>query len=309
MKKFLAAVILSVIAGCNPGNSQYSRGDMWFHSANPVAEDKVDVFYIASVNFLESRDAEGNSLPCITLDGSQRKVLDTEISYAQGMFGDSLNFFSPYFHQLTFETATGGGDVLGSAFADNARETGEAFRYYIDHLNGGRPFILAGFSLGAMMAVEILKNMDESVYSRLVAAYIMGYRLSPGDLGHKYVRAATDRYSRGKAISFNSVSTPEGIFHLTTDSAAAIINPVSWSTDTAPASFTYNGQHLTVAIDSTLNILIVKGFEAEDTPWSKLFPEGNLHHWDLLFYRDAIHRNALDRAYGKARKGFTESKN
>jgi|GEM_PF-3130298 len=51
---------------------------------------------------------------------------------------------------------------------------------------------------------------------------------------------------------------------------------------------------LTVSLDTLRHVLTVPGFQAETTPF---WPAACLHHYDLLFYRDHIRRNALDRAY------------
>ena len=46
--------------------------------------------------------------------------------------------------------------------------------YYIKYLNNGRPFVIAGFSQGAHAMLEILREMPEEVYRRMVAAYCFG---------------------------------------------------------------------------------------------------------------------------------------
>jgi hypothetical protein len=56
-----------------------------------------------------------------------------------------------------------------------------AFNYYIDNLNQGRPFILAGHSQGTMALIDLIKNRfgnDPELRDRLVAAYFIGYTVT-----------------------------------------------------------------------------------------------------------------------------------
>ena len=96
------------------------------------------------------------------------------------MLAGELNFYSPYYRQVTLETIADTalvaersplamGDVLKS------------FDYYLEHYNGGKPFILAGFSQGAMAVVELLKHLDNDAASRMVAAYVIGWKVTDAD--------------------------------------------------------------------------------------------------------------------------------
>ena len=78
----------------------------------------------------------------------------------------------------------------------------KAFAYYLEHYNNGRPFILAGFSQGAMAVVDLLKSMDDSTYSRLVAAYVIGYKVTDTNA---HISPAQDSADLGVTICYNSV--------------------------------------------------------------------------------------------------------
>ena len=60
--------------------------------------------------------------------------------------------------------------LITSRFPIAMGDVREAFRYYIENLNEGRPFVLAGFSQGAQALVELLKELPESLHERMVAA-------------------------------------------------------------------------------------------------------------------------------------------
>jgi hypothetical protein len=56
-----------------------------------------------------------------------------------------------------------------------------AFKYYLEHLNGGRPFILAGHSQGPNLIANILSGymrQNPTLYKRMVAAYVIGFSIT-----------------------------------------------------------------------------------------------------------------------------------
>ena len=272
----------------------------WYVSDNQtsVCPDKADVFYICSTDVLSS----GDSLFRAHLTDDDKDAMKGEIAFMQNVFGDEFNFFSPYYHQFTLDAAGLPEDEFADVWKDVTAEICEDFEYYIANLNGGRPFILAGFSQGAMAVLEILKSMDDDTYSQMVAAYMLGYRLTGEDLEHPHVKAAQDAGSSGVTISFNSVSTTSDMWPLVSEGAATCINPLNWTTDATPAELSYDGDTATVSVDQSANVLVVSGLDTEKYRFPILedySPKGNLHHWDILFYDQQLHANAILRAYGR----------
>ena len=56
-----------------------------------------------------------------------------------------------------------------------------ALDFYFEHLNRGRPFILAGHSQGSQMMTYVLTEYMEEhpeYYERMVAAYALGYSIT-----------------------------------------------------------------------------------------------------------------------------------
>ncbi len=285
-----------LLAGCQ---QQWGNVENWYDSAALPDEDLVDVFYICSTEVMESRREDGSVSPTALLTDDERYALHMEMAYADGMFGDSLNFFSPYYHQFTFSSIFLPGNDFNAVYDDVRREIFSAFDYYMKRLNGGRRFIVAGFSQGAMLALELLKHMDDGQYARLVAAYLMGYRLSDEDIVHPHVVPATDAHGQGVAVSFNSVADTSSLWGFVSDGAVTCINPLNWRTDHTPATLSYEGDRAQVSVDTLRNVLVVTGLDREKYAFTLggALPEGNYHHWDLIFYGDALRRNALHRSY------------
>ena len=287
-KSVFFTLLLVLLTGCS-GQAE------WYKSETSAA---ADVFYICSTDVLSA----GDGVYTARLTEEDKYQLGREMDFAQKMFGSEFNFYSPYYHQFTLEAAGLAKADFDAVWEDVASEIKEDFNYYLRHFNRGRPFILAGFSQGAMGVLELLKAMDDETYERLVAAYMIGYRLSEEDLEHPHIVAAQDAGGRGVTVSFNSVASPNAVWPLVSEDAATCINPLNWTTDSTPEPLFFRGDTATVRVDPGTRTLVVSGLDTAKYRFPILdgyTPAGNLHHWDILFYAPAIHDNALLRAYGK----------
>lgn len=272
----------------------------------------ADYLYFISTEVASSTDGNGNKSLRAALTPQERVYIDAEMKYAEkNLCGENFRFISPYYHQYTFEAFSGRTkeDTLKflAVKEEVTKEAIEAFRYYMKHLNNGRQFVLAGFSQGAQLSIEIVKAMREEELSKMAAAYIIGYRLTAEDLSHPNIKAAEDETSLGVCISFNSALSEKGIWEMTSGGAATCINPLNWHRDTTAAVLEYNGLKGKVRVDTKNNVLMV---EIDKSPFHKWMEEHPLfgkagmdkeclHHWDLLFYTESLKKNAAKRAYVK----------
>lgn len=296
----LAAVLL--LSACAGHKSWWASKEAWYMEETGEAPMGVDVFYIASTQVLSETDGNGNETYQVFLTPEERGFFTKEYNYAREMFTDSLNFYAPYYHQYTLESLNLDKDRRSEILKKVSDEVIDAFDYYMKHFNGGRPFILAGFSQGGMLAIELMKRMDEEVYSRMVAAYVIGNRITCEDLSHPHIRPADDADGWGETVSFNTVTSTESIWEPAAGGAVTCINPVNWRTDSTPATFTFNEDTITVRVGQDHHVLIAEGLDENDyifEPLKAFCKPGNLHHWDIKFYKDFISRNALHRAYSK----------
>ncbi len=298
---FLTTLCVWSLSSCVPLPSVWDSAENWYQGDTVVEEGLVDVFYVLSTNFIDSYDADSTELFRIPLTKEEKTKMDREFSYAQFLFGDSMNFFAPYYHQFTIDATDLPEAEFESVRAAVAEEVCEAFDYYMSHFNQGRRFILAGFSQGACLTVDILKHLSEETYQRLVAVYALGCQLREEDLRCPYVKPATGPDGQGEIISFNSVMDVRAYWPFRPEGSVACINPLNWRTDAVPAQLTYHGDTASVEVEPTHKVLLVKGLSEEKYQYpmfGKWTQPGSLHHWDLLFYRDAIRQNAMRRAYG-----------
>lgn len=278
--------------------SYWTTDEAWFQTGDEVDDNFIDAFYIVSTNVMQSFDSQGNEHYTAVLGENERKTLAIEMDFVQKtIFPDSINYFSPYYHQFTMSSISLPENDFQAIYDSVKNEIFDAFDYYMQTWNDGRRFVIIGFSQGAMMAKELLKHLDSEQYSRLVAAYVIGDGISVEDLNCENIVPAESASDTGVTISFNSVKSPDGIWIPVYENSVTCINPISWTTDATPADFSFGGQNVTATIDTALNVLIVNDFEKPELPFTEVWPEDCLHFYDIQFYNNSLRENVLLRAY------------
>ena len=293
-KLLICALVAVALASCARNRT------VWYGIRQSVDQDKADVFYLVSTCVMHDEGEDGETVYLTDLEIADRIVLAKEMKYMKEVFGDSLNFFAPFYHQFTAEAINLPEEQFDEVFEKVVEETCAIFDEYMEKYNGGRRFILAGFSQGAKLIPYLLRHMTDEQYSRMVAAYMMGFQLTDEDLEHKHIVAADNADDFGETVSFNSALSASSSWDFVSGDPACCINPVTWTTDDRKATMQYNGDEITVSVDPESNLLIIgckDPSKYEFAPLEDFTPEGNMHHWDILFYADYIRKNALHRAY------------
>ena len=169
-----------------------------------------------------------------------------------------------------------------------------AFDFFMSKRNAGRPFILAGFSQGGKSVVELLKTLDEDTRRRMVAAYVMGYKVTPEDVAsHPYIRAAADSTDTGVVICYNSVSDVKYTKPVVAAPNTMCINPVNWRTDATPAVL---DDTVTVTLDPNTKVLIVEGYDGSSLPnILNILNVGDYHGAEPWLYSESLRRNIRQR--------------
>ena len=297
---FLSASIIALLSlnCCKHTVSVWSESSSWYQNGKETDLSKPDLFYLVSTEVMKSTDENGNPSLRAALTPEERAAYDAEFAFIDRAFGDSLNLFAPYYHEYTVDAFVLPDEELDSLYNEIITELVEAFRYYLDNLNGGRPFVIAGFSQGGMYIPDLVEIMDEREYARFAAGYQMGCRLREEDLAKRNVKAAESADDTGVIVSFNSVADTSAVWDFINGGAVTCINPVNWTTDSTPATFVFNSDTLEVRVDYGQHTLVVDGTNPEKYSFPMLeqyCKPGNLHHWDLMFYNSSLKRNALHR--------------
>ena len=281
-------------SGPLPPVPDYADSTQWF-MINRGGE--ADLFYIISTETDDHMVGDDTCHFADTNDPALRKNMLREMVAVDSFYSGKLNYFSPYYRQVSMDSWAMPDKAFGIV-PIALEDVMQSWDYYLKHLNQGRPFIIAGYSQGAIAVLDILKEMPDSVLSRLVAAYVIGFKVTQEDVDtSKNIKLAQDSTDTGVLIGFNSVKSPESIIYFTENNVACI-NPVSWRTDTEPTPFVLYGRHrndtLSVRCDTVSHHLIVDGI-TKHRPMPVIGKPGNYHNMELKFYYPYVRKNMADR--------------
>lgn len=316
-KNFRATMLLPLMAGllaltaCStrqmadgyiPAEPNYGEASQWYITDR---QGEADIFYVISTETGDYPSTVDGSL-CHYADtyaDSLRLPMLSEMKGVDTLLSGRLNFYAPYYRQCSlqsFESDSLASKRMQLSIADVRR----SFAYYLKQMNQGRPFILCGFSQGALIALELMREMDDETYRRMVAAYIIGSSISQEMLNDcARIRPAQQADDTGVTICYNSVR--DASCALWPRSAVAI-NPVNWQTDDTEATLMteptpllpvdqQKKDTLKVHLDTASNLLFVSGYTATDYVLPLIGCEGNYHSREIWLYRDQLRENIQQR--------------
>ena len=287
----------------------YSIADNWAYFE--MGEDRdVDVFLICPT--VDTR-SETNSFD---LNDKLKSNFIYALDLEKGIYEETGRLFSPYYRQMSINAYS-----LPGAERDKARQVAyedisAAFRWYLDHENEGRGIILAGFSQGGEMCLEILKEYyggeseeAQALRDRLIAVYSIGWSVTE-EMTETYpqIIPASGETDVGTVVSFEcedgnvteTIIIPAGM-------KALSINPLNWKTDSTAADKSLNlgavmqigGEPIPALCGAYIGSrgqLVVTDINAADyPPGLDVFPEGAYHLYDYMFFFTNLKENVAAR--------------
>lgn len=291
-------------AGYIPQAPDYADPNLWYTRENNQVEQGADVFYIVSTWEKDWTTTDGSICHYADVyNPKHRADMDKEISRIADYMGDAGDFYSPYYRHITIEVwATQNEDTINNRFRTAFDDVQRAFDTFLQRrADKERPFILAGFSQGGKAVVELLKSMPTDVAKKLVAAYVLGYKVTPADtLATENIRAAQGATDTGVTICYNSVSDVRYIKPVVAAPCAMCINPVNWHTDATPAVLQ---DSITVTVSPEHHVLVLDGYSgSEYHPILGFLNVGDFHGCEPWLYQESLHENILERVKAYYRK-------
>lgn len=283
----------------------YSDQSNWVYYG--IGEDKdVDLFLVCPT--VDTLDEENMSLE----NEVMKKYFEGALNMERGIYEDSARMYAPYYRQAAMNSYTQEAAERDRRLEFGYRDVSDAFAYYLEHENNGRPIILAGFSQGADMCYRLMGEYfgKEEMQEKLVACYAIGWACTD-ELMQKYpqIVPAESADDLGVVISFDC-EAPEvtETFVNPAGQKTHSINPLNWKTDGTPADksenlgacFTgYDGKIATEAaelcgcyIDEERGALKVTDVTPEEYPAKiDIFPEGAYHIYDYQFFFRNLQEN------------------
>ncbi len=285
------------------GALDYSLPENWAYYEQ--GEDKsTDVFLICPT--VDTR-SETNALD---LNEKLKVRFLRALDAQKGIYDETGRMFSPYYRQLSINVyhlpEQERAKYREIAYADISA----AFRWYLENENDGRGIILAGYSQGADMCLELMKEyFGGELQDQLIAVYAIGWRVTQ-EMTEQYpqIVPAKSEKDTGVVITYDcedgslsgTICIPEGEVSLS-------INPLNWKTDGTPADKSLNrGAVMSTGAEpipglcgayiGTRGELIVTDIKREDYPAVlNIFPDGSYHLYDNMFFYTNLKENVADR--------------
>ena len=303
-----------------PDALDYSAPENWAYFE--IGEERaVDVFLICPTVDTQS---ESNAFDLNDkLKGNFIYALDLE----RGIFEETGRLFSPYYRQMSIKAYT-----LPETERVKAREIAyadisAAFRWYLDNENDGRGIILAGFSQGGEMCLELLKEYyggdgaeAQALRERLIAVYSIGWMVTEEmtEAWPQIVPAAGET-DTGTVICFDCEDgTVSETIIIPAGMKALSINPLNWKTDGTPADkalnlgavFEMGGEPVPglcgARIGEKGELIVTDVTAADYPPGLDIFPEGAFHLYDYIFFFTNLKENVAARtAVWSAQRGLS----
>jgi hypothetical protein len=141
---------------------------------NYYKDSLVDVFFIHPTTYTQKRFADWNA----SLDDAalNKKTDESSILYQASVFNESNRVFAPRYRQAHIKSFFIDENISNAYFDIAYSDIKDAFQFYLDHYNNGRPIIIAGHSQGTKHAGRLLKEFFDGkpLQAKLVCAYLIG---------------------------------------------------------------------------------------------------------------------------------------
>lgn len=309
----ISAVFLTVFALCTllfPWGGNYQSPFLWAHY--PEDTDKpVDVFIVGAT----ADWGDDNTYQTSTYLKNDRYFQRSLLAMQAGLYADSCNVYAPYYRQACLSVYYEPDEFRGQYLRFAYRDVREAFLWYLEHENDGRPFILAGYSQGADLALRLMQELfqDETLQKQLVAAYLIGWRVVEEDLVYPQIRMAQGESDTGVIVAFSSEADyVTGSIILPQGGYTYGINPLNWKTDDTIAPASQNPGACLIHMDGstyeeipgetgcyrspTRGTIIPMDINSQDYPPKEdLFCDGCYHNYELNLYYRSVQKNVKTR--------------
>ena len=293
-------------AGEGSKEADYSQEALWAYNGTDSGKE-ADLFLIGPTTYAGDADSINMSLE----DEEEKANFLGALNMERGIYEETLDLYAPYYRQGSLSAITEG--RMEESYRTAYEDVAAAFEYYLENKKGDDPFVLAGFSQGAYMCLQLMKDYPEAL-SDMVACYCIGWALTEEEVEeYPQLVPASGETDTGVIVCFSSESEeitdsffiPEGTWSYS-------INPLNWKTDSTRADrslnlgacFTdYEGNiteeipELTGAyIDEERGALKVTDVSPEDYPAALSFlKEGEYHVYDYQFFYRNLQENIRKR--------------
>jgi len=206
----------------------------------------ADVFFIHPTTFfnkaLLSSDAAAEALPLdlwnASLDDSalNNKTDNSPILYQASIFNASGQVYAPRYRQANYSAYFSPDKAAAAKAFDFAyQDVKNAFEYYLQHYNNGRPIIIASHSQGTTHAKRLMREFFDGkpLATQLVAAYLVGMPVEKDYFVS--IPVCTNPTQTGCFCSWRTLREGYLTEYIKKETLEVVVtNPLSWDTSAAP---------------------------------------------------------------------------
>ena len=305
-------------SGGSTAAPDYAEAGSWVSRPEQPVHGADTFFILPTVNMKDTEPGNED----ITDEKKASRFVKT-LGLEGGIVSESTDVYAPFYRQVTLGCYIQADGMIAPDYlirADFAEYTDiaygdirNAWLYYMEHDNNGRPVVLFGYSQGSEMILRLLEEFGdtEAFKAVFVAAYVIGAQVDGSRLdAHPALKMAQGETDTGVIVSYNAV---DARMEQTGEKEYAI-NPLNWRTDSTPAEKEQNLGFVTTdvtgkiteevpaycgaTLDAESGRLVVTGAEDLDALYEAsgtLFHKGDYHLYDLNFFYRNLQKNIADR--------------
>jgi hypothetical protein len=192
-----------------------------------------DVFFMHPTSYFTTNTGYNASF----FDEAVRPATDITTQTKVSVFESTCNIYAPRYRQVSIVALTMPPEDTGPYYQVAESDMLDAFNYYIDHCNNGRPYFLASHSQGSDLMLRFFRKHRDLIDNHLfVGAYCPGWTFTDNDLEDINIPLAVSSTQLGGLVTWNTIGV--GGLSPTLLPGARCINPLAWTpaTNEAPAS-------------------------------------------------------------------------
>tara|TARA_B100000886_G_scaffold224317_1_gene156122 strand:- start:3580 stop:4605 length:1026 start_codon:yes stop_codon:yes gene_type:complete len=290
----------------------YSKSESWAVIPEKIPNlisdfyDKKNEMKDADVFFIYPTLIDGKDLKAWNSDIWDRHirndVLNRPVKYQASAWIDSGNLYVPYYRQAHLRVFNKKFEADGKKALDIAyKDLRDAFIYFIENYNNGRPFIIASHSQGTLHAKRLISEFidGKKIQKKLIAAYLVGWKVDPDEFDNLKPMSSPDEiggFVAWNTYKFNKYprkNTYEEYFR-----GGVTSNPITWDKSTETDKSLHEGllyRNLKI-FPKSLSIKVVDGMvwsTVPNLPGKLLFSTIKDYHFaDINLFWVDIQKNA-----------------
>ncbi|MBK9720432.1 MAG: DUF3089 domain-containing protein [Saprospiraceae bacterium] len=265
---------------------------------------QADVFFLYPTSFLTKKGHNQWNADVNDTEINQ-KTDASAILYQASLFNEVGKIYAPRYRQAHIfaffsEDTVSAAKALDLAYLDIKN----AFEYYLNNYNQGRPIILAGHSQGAAHLIRLMKEYfdNNELRKKLVVSYAVGYPI-PLE-AYKILKPCKNEFETGCICSWRSFKKGYKAEFQDAEKPVVITNPLIWTTE--ENVYADKSKNIGSVLDNfskapVPNISgaqIYKHILWVDKPKFKgsfLYPFSNFHRGDFNIFYMNVRQNAMQR--------------